>query len=86
MSGQAEYQPVSDSKKPSTSPEKDGGWGWVIVLSCFLVHVIVDGTYFTFGVILVDIVVAFESSVQTTAWIGSLQASLTLILGWCIDF
>ena len=60
---------------------KDGFWSWVVVASCFAIHFIVDGTYFTFGVILVDIREAFECSDAAASWIGSLQASLTLILG-----
>lgn len=30
----------------------DGGWGWVIVLSSLIIHVIMDGITYALGVVL----------------------------------
>ncbi|KAK2142870.1 hypothetical protein LSH36_903g00095 [Paralvinella palmiformis] len=54
----------------------DGGWGWVIVFSSFLLQAVTVGVTYTFGIIYVDLLDSFKSSESTTAWIGSIQPAL----------
>ena len=59
----------------------DGGWGWVVVLASFLVHLIADGCAFSFGVLYVELLDYFGESKGKTAWVGSLFVSVPLITG-----
>ena len=40
----------------------DGGWGWMVVLSSFLIHIIADGIVYSFGIFFVEFVDYFNSS------------------------
>lgn len=44
-------------------------------------NVIVDGIIFSFGILLPEISAEFNETKATTAWIGSLQTGLYLIVG-----
>ncbi|KAH9424232.1 hypothetical protein DERP_004414 [Dermatophagoides pteronyssinus] len=59
----------------------DGGFGWVVVFASFMCNVIVDGIIFSFGILLPEISAEFNETKATTAWIGSLQTGLYLIVG-----
>ncbi|KAH9529560.1 hypothetical protein DERF_003438 [Dermatophagoides farinae] len=59
----------------------DGGFGWVVVFASFMCNVIVDGIIFSFGILLPEISAEFNENKATTAWIGSLQTGLYLIVG-----
>ena len=64
----------------------DGGWGWVVCVGSFMVNFILDGTMFSFGVILLELLEDFHESKAKTAWIGSVLLGLSLILGNFISF
>ena len=34
----------------------DGGWGWMVVFSSFLIHIIADGIVYSFGIFFVEFV------------------------------
>ena len=51
----------------------DGGWGWMIVLSSFANHFILDGICYAFGAFLPIYVETFNSSAATT---GALMSTL----------
>ncbi|KAL8586249.1 hypothetical protein ACOMHN_003764 [Nucella lapillus] len=70
-------------KKKGITPvaPPDGGWGWVVVLSSFLIHVIADGIVYSFGVIMVYLVDYFQSGRGETSWVGSLQPAVTFTVG-----
>ena len=59
----------------------DGGWGWIVVLECFMVHMVVDGITYTFGIILAEMVRSFQTGRSETSWVGSVQTCLMLLLG-----
>ncbi|CAH2211209.1 jg3514 [Pararge aegeria aegeria] len=69
---------INDAKKV-TIP--DGGWGWVVVLSSFVISMIADGISFSFGLLYIEFLDEFQASKSTTAWIGSLFIAVPLLSG-----
>ena len=39
----------------------DGGWGWMVVFSSFIIHIIADGIVYSFGIFFVEFVDYFNS-------------------------
>ncbi|KAL0278499.1 UNVERIFIED_CONTAM: hypothetical protein PYX00_000310 [Menopon gallinae] len=65
-------------KKPKVP---DGGWGWVVVFSSFLISMIADGVSFSFGLLYIEFLKHFEESKSKTSWIGSLFMAVPLLTG-----
>ena len=59
----------------------DGGWGWVVVLSSFLIHFIVGGICYSFGIFLSPLVENFESDRGTVVWASSLASGIGMLEG-----
>ncbi|GFN83936.1 monocarboxylate transporter [Plakobranchus ocellatus] len=59
----------------------DGGWGWLVVLSSFMIHVIADGIVYSFGVFLTELVDYFHAGRGEITWVGSLQPAITFTVG-----
>lgn len=59
----------------------DGGWGWLVVLSSFMIHVIADGIVYSFGVFLTELVDYFQAGRGEITWVGSLQPAITFTVG-----
>jgi len=59
----------------------DGGWGWVVVLAGFMVHFLLDGINYTFGIMLTPIVEDFNSEPETVVWAGSLLIGVNMLSG-----
>ncbi|XP_017752869.1 PREDICTED: monocarboxylate transporter 12 [Eufriesea mexicana] len=59
----------------------DGGWGYIVVLASFLIHVIADGVTYSFGVFYLEFLYYFEEGKGTTAWIASILVGVTLCSG-----
>uniref|UniRef100_A0A182QGJ6 Major facilitator superfamily (MFS) profile domain-containing protein n=1 Tax=Anopheles farauti TaxID=69004 RepID=A0A182QGJ6_9DIPT len=68
-----------EKKKPPKIP--DGGYGWVIVFSSFMISLIMDGVSFSFGLIYTELLDYFGESKSKTAWIGSLFIAVPLLSG-----
>ena len=69
------------SSEISLPTPPDGGWGWMVVLASFLVHLIADGCAFSFGVLYAELLDYFGESKGKTAWVGSLFVSVPLMTG-----
>lgn len=72
---------VSVANGNDTIPPPDGGWGWIVVVGSFLVHVLTDGITYSFGVFMPDIVDDFGVSRQTVGWLNSLLVGVTFVSG-----
>ena len=59
----------------------DGGWGWVVVCGTFLIHLIMDGMLYSFGVFYVEFLDYFESDKGVTSLIGSLMTGMLCFTG-----
>ncbi|CAK5042395.1 unnamed protein product [Meloidogyne enterolobii] len=59
----------------------DGGYGWVVVLGSFLIHVFTDGFVYSFGVIAESLIQEFNSSNTVVSTILSLLTGLMLATG-----
>ncbi|MFH4976687.1 hypothetical protein AB6A40_003396 [Gnathostoma spinigerum] len=62
-------------------PVVDGGWGWMVVIGSFFVHVFADGIVYSFGVLLEVIMKDFGASNAKASAIISLLTGLTLGTG-----
>lgn len=54
----------------------DGGYGWVVCAVVFVIAMVSEGTIFCYGVIMPEIIKAFECSSSTAAFIGALQSGM----------
>jgi hypothetical protein len=68
-----------DDEKRNKIP--DGGWGWVVVLSSFIISMIADGISFSFGLLYIKFLEHFGESKSVTSWIGSLFMAVPLLSG-----
>ncbi len=62
-------------------PPPDGGWGWVIAASSFILNLVLDGIAYTFGVLLEPLVKSFDSNRSMISWVGSLLCGVYLMSG-----
>lgn len=69
------------SKQTTDTAAPDGGWGWLVCLGSFVINFILDGTMFSFGVMLLTLLEYFGESKAKTSWIGSVLLGLSMILG-----
>ena len=72
------YKSLSSAvSNPLTStPPPDGGFGWVVALASFFLHLFVVGTSFSFGVFFPKYIEEFHESPGIVAWVGSIAAGL----------
>ncbi|KAG7302535.1 hypothetical protein JYU34_012453 [Plutella xylostella] len=71
----------NDEDDPMKPNIPDGGWGWIVVLSSFVISMIADGISFSFGLLYIEFLDEFQASKSTTAWIGSLFIAVPLLSG-----
>ncbi|VDD89232.1 unnamed protein product [Enterobius vermicularis] len=75
---------MSHSTSTSTTllPEApDGGYGWIIVFTSFMIHFICDGISFSFGILFPQIQENFNTTTTMSGIIGSIFLSMPLLLG-----
>ena len=74
---------MSRKQLPSTqlSPQKDGKYGWIIVLGAFIVSVIIDGICLSFGIFYSEFLDYFGQGQSKTAWTGSVLSGTYSLLG-----
>ncbi|KAF8782451.1 Monocarboxylate transporter 14 like protein [Argiope bruennichi] len=63
---------MDSSLTVAKDPNIDGGWGWMVVFSTFIIHVITDGVMYSFGVFYAQFLEYFE----TTGALASLVMSI----------
>uniref|UniRef100_A0A4W5QKC8 Monocarboxylate transporter 9 n=1 Tax=Hucho hucho TaxID=62062 RepID=A0A4W5QKC8_9TELE len=65
---------------PQTSKKAlDGGWGWVIIVACFMAQFLAYGSPQSVGVLYPEWLHAFQEGKGMTAWVGSLVSGVGLI-------
>ncbi|XP_055939891.1 monocarboxylate transporter 14-like [Argiope bruennichi] len=77
-------QPVEEEEEEIEllMPEPpDGGWGWVVVFCSFMIHVIVDGVTYTFGIFYLEFLRYFGESKGATSWVASIMVGTTFCVG-----
>ncbi|CAD5113872.1 DgyrCDS3036 [Dimorphilus gyrociliatus] len=74
---------MGSSSMPASSlpTPPDGGWGWVVVFSSFLLHIIADGISYSFGIFLRPFIDTFDSGRAQTSMVQSLMIGSTLCAG-----
>ncbi|XP_035694194.1 monocarboxylate transporter 13-like [Branchiostoma floridae] len=65
---------VQFSEKPP-----DGGWGWMVVVGTFFIHVVVVGSAKSFGVFYAEFREIFQESAGITSFIGSILGAVLLM-------
>ena len=65
------------TEKTRLAPPPDGGWGWPVTIASFLIHLILDGITYSFGVFAVGLIDYFEASRQDVGWVGSIMIGVT---------
>lgn len=70
---------ATSAKHQSEVP--DGGYGWVVVVAVFFVHVFVLGNLYSFGVFYPVYIEEFNENSAAVAWVGSIGACLMVGLG-----
>ncbi|KAM9559478.1 monocarboxylate transporter 9-like isoform 1-T8 [Salvelinus alpinus] len=65
---------------PHTSKKAlDGGWGWVIIVACFMAQFLAYGSPQSVGILYPEWLHAFQEGKGMTAWVGSLVSGVGLI-------
>ena len=77
----SETESTNSAEQTTENEAPDGGWGWLVCLGSFVINFILDGTMFSFGVMLLTLLEYFGESKAKTSWIGSVLLGLSMILG-----
>ncbi|KAK3579688.1 hypothetical protein CHS0354_013202, partial [Potamilus streckersoni] len=65
---------------PTFSDPPDGGWGWIVVVASFIIHIISDGMLYSFGILYIEFLQYFKGGKGETAWVGSMVPGITFIV------
>ncbi|XP_052230057.1 monocarboxylate transporter 7-like isoform X2 [Dreissena polymorpha] len=69
---------IQETQRKSWVP--DGGWGWMIVLGAFIVHVYIGGLMKASGIMYMKLQDRFQQSAVATAWVFSLFTTFLLMM------
>ncbi len=83
---QASEEEEEDPTKADKPAAPDGGWGWMVVLGCAVMHFAVGGYSRSFGVIFIKLQEKFDSSAALTAWVGGLCTACRFMAGTYISY
>jgi len=77
----APNDPDKDKEQLTTENQTppDGGWGWVVTLSSFLINLFIIGMHNSFAVLLLDLYDEFQKTRATTALVGSIAFGSILL-------
>ena len=81
LSVESDEEEVEETEEGGVPIAPDGGWGWMVVLAGFIVHFLLDGINYTFGILLVPILKDFDSDSGTVVWAGSLLVGVNMLSG-----
>jgi hypothetical protein len=70
-----------DTSSDETIVRKETKWGWLVVFSSFVIHMLADGITFSFGVLLHRLIDVFGVSKDKVALVGSLLGGIPLFMG-----
>ena len=62
----------------------DGGYGWVVCAVAFIISMVTDGILYSYGVIMPELMKAFQCSSSAAAAIGALQSGLMYFVAMII--
>lgn len=79
---------ASSADKPCAMSQgrPNGGWGWCVVMSGFLVSFLIDGVKYSFGMMFIELMDAFKGSKGQTSLIMSIQVGAMLLAGKSSSF
>lgn len=77
--GDPESNQMSANTGLPTPP--DGGWGWMVALASFSIHIVTDGITYSFGMFYLKFLEYFNEGKGYTAWIASILVGVTLCSG-----
>ena len=75
------YKERNDESSSNDDNVPDGGWGWAVCFGSFLVNFILDGTMFSFGILLLELLAHFGEGKAKTSWIGSSLLGMSMFMG-----
>ena len=77
---------ITESSPAKGFVAPDGGWGWMIVISSLLIHLIMDGITYALGQYLNIFVLDFGIPYAKAGLVHGLLPAVTLSCGKCSSF
>ncbi|XP_060077419.1 monocarboxylate transporter 12-like [Ylistrum balloti] len=68
-------------QQPKRAQPPDGGWGWMVMFSSFMVNVLLDGVIFTYGIFFPEFLSYFGESKGKTQLLHSVLVGTCLVTG-----
>ena len=72
---------LSESERTDSQAPPDGGWGWLVVLACFLTTFTLDGIGYSFGMFMEPLKAEMKEGNFGVASVGSIQIAVYLSSG-----
>lgn len=65
---------------------QDGGYGWIIVIGCFMISFIIDGVMYSYGIMLPPIARTYGVPTSKASLLISLYSGFMFLSGKCAFF